>query len=87
MKLNGISQAGHPNLPPYYDLTSKYKQPNNTQQFETNAPSQCAVAVIVASLCVFQAPSSLGGQELMLVEVEAHNTIFLWNKHNPTKYC
>ena len=36
MKVNPICQVGHPKLLIYYDLTTDYKQPNNTQWFETN---------------------------------------------------
>ena len=80
MRLNAISQEGHPKLPSYYDLTTKYKWRNNTQLFETNTAVQCIVDLMAASPCVFQAPSILlGGRELMLVEAEGHNTRFLFN--------
>ena len=80
MKLNAISQEGHPKLPPYYDLTIDCKRPNSTQWFETNTAVRCVVDLMAASPCVFRAPSILlEGQELMLAEVEGHNTRSLLN--------
>ena len=80
MEVKPIFQVGHPKLPLYYDLTTDYKQPNNTQWFETNIAVQCTADLMVASPYVFQAPSILpGGHELMLAQVEAHNARSLLN--------
>ena len=86
MILSAVSQVGHPKLPSYYNLTTDYKPPNNTQWSETNTDVQCVLGLIAVSPCALQVPSILlGDQELVLAEVEGHNARSLWNLTQPTR--